>query len=165
MQMLPAGRFHLTVVGAGVTQPASAAAASNIEYAGWVAPADVGAFYDRADVVVVPSRWEGFAMVPLEALSRGAAVVATRCCSMPELISHNDTGLLFDVDDAATLARLLRETPIARWHALAQAGRRRVETEFSNELMQDRTVELYHALLPGRATVNADAQLFIQAAE
>jgi glycosyltransferase involved in cell wall biosynthesis len=165
MQKLPTGRFHLTVVGAGVKQSTREAVAPNIEYAGWVAPSDVGAFYDRADVVVVPSRWEGFAMVPLEALSRGAAVVATRCCSMPELISHNETGLLFDVDDADTLARLLRETPIARWHAMAQAGRRRVETEFSNELMQGRTVELYQTLLPARSTVNADAPLFIQAAE
>jgi glycosyltransferase involved in cell wall biosynthesis len=166
MSKLPADRFHLTVVGAGVKQSTHEAAVSNIDYAGWVAPSDVGGFYDRADVVVVPSRWEGFAMVPLEALSRGAAVVATRCCSMPELIAHNDTGLLFDVDDAATLAQLLRDTPIARWHAMAQAGRRRVETEFSNELMQDKTVELYQSLLPARSTADEARQpLVIQAAE
>lgn len=150
MAQLPADRFHLTVVGAGVVQ-ASVSTATNCDYAGWVAPDDVGRYYAEADVVVVPSRWEGFAMVPLEALSRGTAVVASRCCSMPELISHNETGLLFDIDDADALASLLRNTPRSRWHAMGQAGRRRVEAEFSIDLMHTKMLELYREVVTARA--------------
>jgi glycosyltransferase involved in cell wall biosynthesis len=61
------------------------------------------------DVLVFPSQWdEPFAAVPVEAMSRGMAVVATTAGGTPEAITDGETGLLVGPDDPAALARALR---------------------------------------------------------
>lgn len=56
------------------------------------------------DVLVVPSRWyENSPTVILEAFAMGIPVIATRLGSMPELVKHEECGLLFEKDSAADL--------------------------------------------------------------
>ncbi len=66
------------------------------------------------DVLVVPSRWyENSPTVILEAFAMGIPVIATRLGSMPELITHEESGLLFEKDNTkdlqAQIKRLLDE--------------------------------------------------------
>jgi len=66
------------------------------------------------DVLVVPSRWyENSPTVILEAFAMGIPVIATRLGSMPELVKHDECGLLFEKDSAddlrAQIKRLLDE--------------------------------------------------------
>lgn len=46
------------------------------------------------DIFVLPSLWEGFPIALIEALSMGKAVVATAVNGTPELVKHNENGLL-----------------------------------------------------------------------
>ena len=71
----------------------------------------------QADVFVLSSRYEGFAMVVLEALSLGLAVVSTRCPSGPEeILDDGYYGLLVPVEDpqalAEAIATLLHNIPL-----------------------------------------------------
>ncbi len=50
---------------------------SQVQMSGPVPPADLADLYDRADVFVMPSRYEGYGMVMTEALARGLAVICT----------------------------------------------------------------------------------------
>lgn len=81
-------------------------------------------FLQALDICVVPSRWEGFGLVAIEAQACGAAVIASRADSLPELITHDRSGLLFAPGDAgelaAAVARLI-DDPALR-SALARAG-------------------------------------------
>jgi glycosyltransferase involved in cell wall biosynthesis len=66
------------------------------------------------DVLVVPSRWyENSPTVILEAFAMGIPVIASRLGSMPELVTHEESGLLFEKDDTkdlqAQIKRLLDE--------------------------------------------------------
>ena len=61
----------LVVVGDGPLRPLLPQAA------GFLPPAEVGAYYERASIVVVPSRREGYGMVAREAMAHGRPVVAT----------------------------------------------------------------------------------------
>jgi glycosyltransferase involved in cell wall biosynthesis len=63
---------------------------------GWVSPEEMEALYSQADVVVMPSRWEGFGYVALEAMRAGCAVFASRRGALPELVVDDVTGRLFD---------------------------------------------------------------------
>lgn len=64
---------------------------------------------ERASVVALASRYEGFPNVLLEALGMGAAVVATDCRSGPaEMIDHDVNGLLVPVDDVDAMAAGMR---------------------------------------------------------
>ena len=59
-------------------------------------PEKVGEFYAKSDVTVLPTRWdEAFSYIPLESLSSGTAVIASRCGGNMEAIQENETGILF----------------------------------------------------------------------
>lgn len=63
---------------------------------------------DRATVCCFPSLWESYAYACVEALSQGACVVASSAGSLPEIVEHEQSGLIFKAEDAADLERVLR---------------------------------------------------------
>jgi glycosyltransferase involved in cell wall biosynthesis len=96
----------LVLVGDGPDAESLAAAAGDgVILAGPTAvPQD---WYAAADLVVMPSRWEGMALVPLEAMACGRSVVGFDVTGLSEAIA--DAGAVVPQDDAAALA-----TEIAR---------------------------------------------------
>jgi glycosyltransferase involved in cell wall biosynthesis len=93
----------------------------------------------RADLLVAPSvpssdgRREGIPVVLIEAMASGVPVVASRLSGIPELVHHEQTGLLAqpgDVDDlCAAIRRLITDRSLAQ--RLGYEGRRYVEAEFN----------------------------------
>lgn len=92
---------------------------------GWVDGDDRAALLRGAAVVAYPSVYEGFGLVPLEAMAAGVPVVATRAGAIPEVVG--DAAELVPVGDidalAAGLDRVLSDT--SRRDALVAAGRQR----------------------------------------
>jgi glycosyltransferase involved in cell wall biosynthesis len=95
----------------------------------------------QADVVVAPSvptrsgRREGIPVALMEAMASGVPVVASRLSGIPELVEHDQVGLLVEPRDAEGLAtaleRLFRDPELRR--RLGVAGRQKVEREFDLE--------------------------------
>jgi glycosyltransferase involved in cell wall biosynthesis len=85
-------------------------------FPGFVAEADLPAFYQLAEVFVYPSLFEGFGLPPLEAMACGAVVVCSRAASLPEVVGN--AGLLIDpastADLTAALRRALTDTDLRR---------------------------------------------------
>ena len=98
-----------------------------------------------ADVVVLPSFYEGLPLAALEALAAERAVVATAVDGTPEAIRDGETGLTVPPGDPSSLAwailRLVRDPELAR--RLAREGRRTVEREFTIERQARETQLLY----------------------
>ncbi|MFB6181789.1 MAG: glycosyltransferase [Candidatus Magasanikbacteria bacterium] len=65
----------------------------------WDSTKDVVSEYNSHDVVVVPSRWEGFGLVALEAMASGKVVIASDVDGLSEFITNGETGFLFDQDN------------------------------------------------------------------
>jgi glycosyltransferase involved in cell wall biosynthesis len=124
-----------------------AQAPEGVTFLGRVAP--VGPALERAAVVVVPSRGEGFGMVALEAAERGRAVVASSVGGLPEIVADGETGLVVPPGDADALARAIvgLATDPSRVRAMGEAARRRALAEFRQERCTDRIEELYGAAL------------------
>jgi glycosyltransferase involved in cell wall biosynthesis len=76
---------------------------------GLVPPREVGAFYERAAVVVVPSRREGYGVTAREAMAYGRPVLATRVGGLVDAVEDGVTGLLVPPGDVAALRRALEE--------------------------------------------------------
>lgn len=138
-----AAHIHLTVVGEGVHGKGSQPERPNITYTGWLSTQKLVPFFAHADAVVVPSRWEGFAMVPLEAMSHGVPVVASNICSLPEVVIPHQTGLLFTPADSTELADLLLQTPKAAWQEMGEKAKALHTQNFTVEKMLDETMKLY----------------------
>jgi glycosyltransferase involved in cell wall biosynthesis len=104
------------------------------------------------DVFVHPSRWEGFGLVFPEAMAAGLPIVATQVGSIPEIVQHGQTGLLVPVDDVQALSSailtLLRDRRLAR--SMGQAGRHRLEREFTLTAMVEQTCAVYERVLSER---------------
>lgn len=78
-------------------------------HAGTVDPARIHAYYQTADLTVVPSEFEEpFGMVAIEAMAAGAPVLATRKGGLPEIVRDGVTGfLLEDAKNPVLFARRL----------------------------------------------------------
>lgn len=97
--------------------------------------------YAGAEVVVVPSRYEGFSLPALEAMACGTPVVASRAGALPEVLG--EVGVLVPPGDPAALADALGAllADPARRDRLARAGRARVTGRFTWDAVAARTAE------------------------
>ncbi|MCO6901701.1 glycosyltransferase, partial [Pseudomonas aeruginosa] len=77
-----------------------------VELRGWVNnPRD---YLPAFDVMVLPSRSEGFPLTIVEAMLAARPVIATRVGSIPEAVLDGETGILIEKNDVAGLAQALR---------------------------------------------------------
>jgi len=114
---------------------------------GWVDDDARAALLRGATVVAYPSVYEGFGLVPLEAMAAGVPVVGTRAGAIPEVVG--DAAELVEVGDidglAGALARVL--TDGARREELVAAGHRR-RGRFSWATTVAGIVDLYRTAVP-----------------
>jgi len=107
--------------------------ADRVEFRGWVAPEDIFNLINSATAVLMPSRLEGLPSVALQAGIMARPVVATSVGGLPEIVVHQQTGLLISPDDLAGLSQaivFLLEHPEAAVQ-MGQAARERVKDMFS----------------------------------
>jgi glycosyltransferase involved in cell wall biosynthesis len=100
------------------------------------------------DMLVLPSLWEGLPNVVLEAMATGLPVVGTAVGGTPELITHNETGLLVPPRDPAALAAAIRQLLDHPEQAaqMGRNGRQCAATQFTIEGMVERTETLYEKI-------------------
>jgi glycosyltransferase involved in cell wall biosynthesis len=104
------------------------------------------------DVLALPSRWEAFGIVNLEAMAAARPVVGFAVEGIPEVVVHDETGLLSPAGAVDALARdLVRVLTDPELSArLGAAGRRRFVERFTPERMVQGHIELYDQLLARR---------------
>jgi glycosyltransferase involved in cell wall biosynthesis len=89
--------------------PLPAEVRARIEFAGFQAPEALPAFFARADVFVLPSRYDGWGVVVNQALGAGLAIIASdQVGAAHDLVSDGENGSVFHAGDAADLATHLR---------------------------------------------------------
>jgi glycosyltransferase involved in cell wall biosynthesis len=118
-----------------------------VTFTGW--RDDIPRIMAALNLLILPSLWEGFGLVLLEAMMMGKPIVASRVSAIPEIVVDGVTGLLVPPRDPEALAEailaLLQDKEQAE--AMGQAGRERVEGYFSVERMVQQTEALYEALI------------------
>lgn len=90
----------------GIRGQAMRAAPANVQWLGPVPRAEAHRLYRAADVFVLPTLSDGFAITQVEALAHGLPVIATPNCG--DVVEEGRTGFLVPAADATALAETLR---------------------------------------------------------
>jgi glycosyltransferase involved in cell wall biosynthesis len=131
---------------------------NNIEILPRATTEDLVRLYNRTQVVVSPSLYEGFGLPAVEAMACGVPVIATRAGALSEIIEDGVTGILVPPADPGALSEALRlllsDAELCR--RMGQAGRERVLRNFTWRRTAERMAQAYEevrreAALRGRA--------------
>jgi glycosyltransferase involved in cell wall biosynthesis len=122
------------------------AGADPVEVLGFVDDARLDQLLRGASALVVPSLYEGFGLVVLDAMSRGCPVVLARAGALPE--TGGEAAVYFDPRDPDDIAAAIRQVvgDAGLGGRLAEAGRARA-AEFTWERTAAETVAVYEELL------------------
>jgi len=143
--------LKLLIAGDGTARPAlehqaaGLGLAGRVEFLGMLDSAAIWDTINRATLVVMPSRTEGFPLVALEAMLMARPIVASRAGGLPEAVVDGETGLLVDIKDVEGLAGAIASLLAGRDRArrMGTAGRVRAIEKFS---WQRNVVEPYESL-------------------
>ncbi|WP_164101934.1 glycosyltransferase [Candidatus Laterigemmans baculatus] len=141
----------LVIVGSGplepqVKQTLAALPADRAIHLPW--QSDVASLYAGAEIIVVPSRYEGMPNVVLEAMAAGRPVVAADVEGVSELLGEEAGLQSYPPGDAgAMLERIARLLAMPELQSLGKANQCRAAAAFSLESMVDRYRTLYQELL------------------
>jgi len=120
---------------------------------GWVEPLgwreDIRELLDGADLFILPSYREGLPRTALEAASMGLPVITTDTVGCKEAVDEGETGFLVELGGADGIIEavvLLLEHP-ERYHAMAEASRRKAVAEFDVRAIVAQHLELYNRCL------------------
>ncbi|MCK4773828.1 MAG: glycosyltransferase, partial [Candidatus Krumholzibacteria bacterium] len=116
-----------------------------VRFTGYVPDELLDSYYRRAQVFVLPSKYEPFGMTVLEAMGCGTAVVATRLGGIRHVLNDHKDSLLVDPSDAdefgAALQKILTDRELAS--SLASTGLALIRSTFSWESIAKRTLDFY----------------------
>jgi glycosyltransferase involved in cell wall biosynthesis len=117
-----------------------------VEFLGFVPDEDLPDLYASATVFTMPSLYEGFGIVMIEAMASSVPVVAFATGGAPEVIEDGVNGYLADPD---TLAARLVETleDPARAASMGRRGRELVEERYSWRAVAQRTMAVYQEVV------------------
>ncbi len=122
-----------------------------LTYIGYVSRDELRALYAGCTIFCYPSRYEGFGLPPLEAMSMGKAVIVANSTSLPEVVG--DAGVVVDPDDVTgwSQAMLMHLTNENLRHEREQASLEQ-SRKFSVEKMCREVMEGYRAAVSGGAS-------------
>ncbi|SEO83645.1 phosphatidylinositol alpha-1,6-mannosyltransferase [Halorientalis persicus] len=96
----------------------------DVQFLGFVPDEELPELYASADLFVLPSEYEGFGIVFLEAMACGTPVVGTEVGGVPTAVDAGETGYLVERDDVAALADRMADLLLepATYDAMAQSS-------------------------------------------
>jgi glycogen(starch) synthase len=132
------------------SQTAALGLQSKTKFTGWIQPENVPELVNQSTVVVMPSRYrEPFGLVAIEAGQMGRPVVATHVGGLPEVVIHQETGLVCEKESSTALAEaiaFLLDNP-ERASEMGEMGRKRALEVFNLENFVENYETLYSKLI------------------
>ncbi len=117
-------------------------------FVGQVDQADLPPYYAAANVCVIPSYYEPFGLVALEAMAAGTPVIASNVGGLKHTIVNHGTGLLISPRDPDVLAAAIEDVfhaPV-QWKTYGVTGRKWVQDNFSSTAVTAKIEHLYRSL-------------------
>lgn len=141
--------LHLYIAGGSVLDDCNLNkeyGSDNITFLGWIDHDIVGKYYSACDVVIMPSRWEAFGLVAIEAMSYGKPVIVSNRGALPELVEEGKTGFIFDLNDENSLESVLNNLDKNQLFIMGREAEKVFEKQFTLNKMIDGTHQIFKRL-------------------
>ena len=129
-------------------QAAESGISGCVEFAGRQPQDALQDYFDEIDILLMPSRSEGFGLTALEGMARGCVVVAADVGGLPEVVIDGETGLLHrkeDINDLVKAISQLIDNPLLMT-SMSQAAVNRAKL-FTTEQYDTLIADLYAKLI------------------
>jgi glycosyltransferase involved in cell wall biosynthesis len=133
----------LYLVGDTVLEEISYDYPDNAVRIGWVDNSEIDRYMKACDAVIVPSRWEGFGIVAIEALRNKKPVIASNRGALPEIIQHGVNGYIFDFDHKEELVSIVQSLSKSKLETMGQTGEKIFHDKFHSDNMNKQIEQLY----------------------
>lgn len=117
-----------------------------VEFLGFVPREELPSLYRSADVFVLPSTYEGFGLVVLEAMACGTPVVGTQVGGVPDIITDTVDGFLVDREPAQIAKRIDTLAKDKRKRERMQRNARNKAEKMNWESVAERVEDVYKRL-------------------
>lgn len=138
--------LHLYVIGASILDNNLPQSTKYITYLGWVDNKDIDTYYQACDAVIMPSRWEGFGLVAIEAMKNSKAVIVSNRGALAELIEDDFTGYIFNIENKNSLKNILLKLDKEKINILGINGRNIYLQKFIDKIFVNKMYKLYKFL-------------------
>jgi glycosyltransferase involved in cell wall biosynthesis len=121
--------------------------AERVQFLGW--RSDVANLFAMADIAVMPSRYEPFGFVMLEAMAQGTPLILTNVKGPDEVAKNNQNSLTVppeNIDELAAALRTLRDDPALR-KKLGAAGRQTIRDPYNEETSMQHLIAFYQRMI------------------
>ena len=119
---------------------------SKVKFFGKVRREDLPNFLNEGDAFVLPSRYETFGVVYIEALACGLPIIATKCGG-PEDFYKEELGYMIDTGDEETLSKAMIKMIENKNKYDSIAMSKCVKNRFSKEVIVKKIEEIYEVIL------------------
>ncbi len=149
------GKLRFIVAGSGTHETALKAQAAELglmehgTFLGWIGDDVLHSLYRIADLCVIPSIYEPFGLVALEAMASGCPCIVADTGGLREVVPNDDVGLRFRSRDAASLAHMMERVLTdreLRERLVAEASEHVLRFDWTDIARQ--TLAVYAELLP-----------------
>lgn len=134
--------LHLTIIGDNVVDGGPKIEKKNtdrITFLGWVPHDKLASYYNACDAVVMPSRWEAFGLVAIEAMKYGKPVIASDRGALPELVEDKVDGYVVDFSETLIFDKINR----FKLHKLGEKAKCVFKKYYTAEKMCSETKDVY----------------------
>ncbi|QNL20579.1 glycosyltransferase family 4 protein [Hyphobacterium sp. CCMP332] len=128
-----------------------------VEFFGKIPHSELVDHYNKASLVLVPSRAEAFGLVAIEAMACETPVCMANKASGPEIIRDGEGAWLLNYDNSEESANLIIEK-LSRPELISKQGkvaRAHIKDHFSSEKILKKNVQFYHQILSAKAKTKA----------
>lgn len=118
----------------------------NIECIGWKKATEIASYTNACDLVVIPSRWEGFGLVAIEAMRMAKPVLASNTGGLSEIVIDGKTGFLVPPENVECLHNCISSIKKETLGTMGKEGRKRFQSLFTTSAMVENIIKLYDEL-------------------
>lgn len=138
--------IKLYVIGEKVLKNSNMEITENIINLGWVDNKKLNSYYQLFDAVIIPSRWEGFGLVAVEAMRNKKPIIVSDRGALPDLVG-NDNGYIFSLNQLSTLEQILNSLNKAELRRKGLNGYDYFMDNFTSEIMNKKIIDVYKQII------------------